>query len=77
MKAFVTGSTGLLGSNLVRQLLDEGHEVLALARSVEKARKQLGTDGRLEVVQGDLEDIPGFADHMRGCDVVFHVAAYF
>ena len=30
MKAFVTGSTGLLGSNLVRLLLAQGHEVKAL-----------------------------------------------
>ena len=33
MRALVTGSTGLLGNNLVRTLLDAGHEVWALARS--------------------------------------------
>jgi uncharacterized protein YbjT (DUF2867 family) len=38
MRALVTGSTGLLGNNLVRTLLDAGHEVWALARSKEKAR---------------------------------------
>jgi dihydroflavonol-4-reductase len=85
MKAFVTGSTGLLGSNLVRQLLEQGHEVKALARSPEKALKQLGSSPRLEVVKGDMEDISGFANGstngfasaMQGCDVLFHVAAYF
>ncbi len=77
MKAFVTGSTGLLGSNLVRQLLEQGHSVVALARSPEKARKQLGASPQLAVVKGDLEDIAAFAPHMAGCDVLFHTAAYF
>lgn len=43
MLAFVTGSTGLLGNNLVRTLLREGHNVRALVRSKEKALKVLGT----------------------------------
>ena len=42
MRAFVTGSTGLLGNNLVRILLNAGHEVWALARSKEKAQRELG-----------------------------------
>jgi ferredoxin len=37
MRTFVTGSTGLLGNNLVRTLLDAGHEGWVLARSKEKA----------------------------------------
>ena len=42
MRMFVTGSTGLLGNNLVRRLLENGHEVLALARSKDKAAQELG-----------------------------------
>lgn len=42
MKAFVTGSTGLLGTNLVRELVARGWEVKALARSAEKAEAELG-----------------------------------
>ena len=42
MKAFVTGSTGLLGNNLVRALLAEGHEVVGLTRSAEKFARMLG-----------------------------------
>lgn len=41
MRALVTGSTGLLGNNLVRTLLDAGHEVWALARSKEKHDESL------------------------------------
>ncbi|MBC7870191.1 MAG: SDR family oxidoreductase [Chitinophagaceae bacterium] len=76
MKAFVTGSTGLLGSNLVRLLVEQGHEVKALARSAEKARRLLG-DLNIEIVVGDMENLDGFVDAMTGCDVLFHTAAYF
>ena len=37
---FVTGATGLLGNNLVRQLIAEGYHVKALVRSLQKANKQ-------------------------------------
>src|SRR5690349_9143977 len=76
MKAFVTGSTGLLGVNLVRLLRERGHEVRALVRSPEKARRLLGDTGA-QVVAGDLEDVDAFAPALGGCDVVFHTAAYF
>lgn len=76
MLAFVTGSTGLLGNNLVRTLLREGHRVRALARSHEKAKRELG-DTDAQVVVGDMNDVAGFADALDGVDVVFHNAAYF
>jgi dihydroflavonol-4-reductase len=41
MRAFVTRSTGLLGNNLVRTLMQAGHEVWALARSKEKRGESL------------------------------------
>jgi dihydroflavonol-4-reductase len=76
MKTFVTGSTGLLGNNLVRLLLEKGHSVKALVRSKEKALKQFG-DLPIEYVVGDMENVEGFAAEMNGCDVLFHTAAYF
>lgn len=74
--AFVTGSTGLLGNNLVRILLAKGWRVRALARSVEKARRQFeGLD--VEVVEGDIANVKGFAAALVGVDALFHAAAYF
>jgi dihydroflavonol-4-reductase len=76
MRAFVTGSTGLLGNNLVRTLLQAGHEVWALARSKEKARRELG-DTTARIIVGDVRNVAEFAYDLRGTDVLFHTAAYF
>ena len=76
MHAFVTGSTGLLGNNLVRQLVAQGHRVTGLIRSEAKARDLLG-DLDVAFVRGDMRDVAGFADALRGCDALFHTAAYF
>ena len=71
MRTFVTGSTGLLGNNLVRTLHQAGHEVWALARSKEKAQQTLG-DMAARIVVGDLRKVAEFAPCLKGVDVVFH-----
>lgn len=38
MRTFVAGATGVIGRPLIAQLLDQGHDVVALTRSPEKAR---------------------------------------
>lgn len=76
MQMFVTGATGLLGSNLVRQLIAEGHRVTALVRSRERAARIFaGLDVRF--VEGDLDNVAAFAPAIAGHDVVFHAAAFF
>lgn len=77
MKAFVTGSTGLLGSNLTQLLLSQGFEVTALTRELTKADKILAEHPNLKVVQGDLQEVDAFAHYLQGCDVLFHTASYF
>ena len=76
MRAFVTGATGLLGSNLVQALLDQGHEVRGLVRSKEKAQRVFPNQG-IELVAGDMSNVSSFAASLAGCDVLFHTAAYF
>jgi dihydroflavonol-4-reductase len=76
MKVFVTGSTGLLGNNLIRLLVQEGHEVKALVRSMEKAKSLLG-DLKVTFIKGDMNDVEKFAEELRDCDVLFHTAAFF
>jgi dihydroflavonol-4-reductase len=73
---FVTGATGLLGNNLVRQLVAQGYQVKALVRSLDKAHRYLA-DLPIELIQGDMGDVPAFAAALAGCSAVFHTAAYF
>ncbi|CAM1645305.1 NAD-dependent epimerase/dehydratase [Bartonella choladocola] len=74
---FVTGATGLLGNNLVRQLIDEGYHVKALVRSRQKANKQFAPHDKLDIIQGDITDVGSFESHLNGCETVFHTAAFF
>ncbi len=76
MKVFVTGSTGLLGNNLVRLLDAKGDQVAGLVRSEEKGKWLLG-DTRAMLVKGDIRDVTSFAHALDGCEAVFHTAAYF
>lgn len=75
--AFVTGATGLLGSNLVRELLSRGLRVRALVRSRKKAAALLPKSPRLELVEGDMTNVAAFAAHLRGAEIVYHTAAFF
>ena len=52
MRTLVTGATGYLGTELVRELQARGREVRALARSPESARRLDGTGA--EIVLGDV-----------------------
>src|SRR5712692_8359732 len=76
MRAFVTGATGLLGSNLVHALLSQGHQVRGLVRSKEKAVRVFPS-GQVEFITGDMSDVAAFAPSLAGCDALIHTAAYF
>lgn len=73
MKALVTGGTGLLGSYLVERLLEQGHQVRALARPTSDI-SHLKTTGA-EIVFGNVEDYDSLPPAVEGVDVVFHTAA--
>ncbi|HMQ32292.1 MAG TPA: NAD-dependent epimerase/dehydratase family protein [Chloroflexaceae bacterium] len=75
MRAFVTGATGLLGGSLVEALLAAGHSVTAMVRSKAKAG-HLAAQG-VSLVEGDMEQVGGFAPALGGHEVLFHAAAYF
>lgn len=75
MKAFVTGGTGFIGKHVVRKLIDRGDEVVALARS-EGSAAALRAAGA-EIVMGDITNAESMRDGMKGCDVVFHMAAWY
>jgi len=73
MKCFVTGGSGFIGANLVRELSGAGHEVVALLRPGADLRGLAGT--RYQRVEGDLSNSTALARAMAGCEWCFHVAA--
>jgi dihydroflavonol-4-reductase len=73
MKALVTGASGFIGSNLVRELVSQGHRVKALLRPNSDERGLAGVE--FERVTGDLLDRQLLVRELEGCDWCFHVAA--
>src|SRR6478735_9487795 len=80
-KVVITGADGFIGSHLTERLLDEGCHVKAFVYynsfnswgwldtlPGEKLNK-------LEIFSGDVRDPNGVREALRGCDVVFHLAA--
>jgi nucleoside-diphosphate-sugar epimerase len=72
MRVFVTGSTGFIGTEVTRELLDAGHQVLGLTRSQEGARvlQSMGAEAH----SGNIEDPDSLRKGAAECDAVIHTA---
>jgi uncharacterized protein (TIGR01777 family) len=70
MRVFVTGGTGLIGSRLVRALLDRGDECVVVSRS---GRDPWGHE-RAEIVRGNPVAAGEWQRAVAGCDVVVNLA---
>ena len=75
MRYFVTGTTGFIGGRLARKLVENGHQVVTIARTPSKAADLVALG--VEVHQGDITDKDTLRLPMRSVDGVFHVAAWY
>jgi dihydroflavonol-4-reductase len=71
-RVVVTGSTGHLGANLVRALIERGDRVTALVYGSPRALEGLD----VEIASGDVRDLAGLRRAFAGAEVVFHLAAH-
>jgi len=72
MKVFVTGATGFIGSAIVKELLQAGHEPIGMVRSEEGAKslRSVGAD----VHFGNLYDVESICNGAAAADAVIHTA---
>lgn len=84
--AFLTGATGMLGSKLALDLLENNYKVKAIFRSknrIKQFTKNVGFYCKnpeekvklIDWVEGDVLDYPKLLENIKGCDIVFHSAA--
>lgn len=73
MKIFVTGGNGFIGSNVVRQLREAGHEVRCLVRETSDVSRIEGLGW--ERFLGDVRDPESMRRGVEGCEALIHLAS--
>lgn len=78
MKCLVTGGAGFIGSSLCERLLNNGDEVVCFDnywRGKKENIQHLYPNKRFGIVKGDIRDFNAVKQSMKGCEIVYHLAA--
>jgi len=75
LKTLVTGGAGFIGSNIVRLLLEGGHEVTVLDNLLSGYRCNLDPFSEVRFIEGDVRASGTVAQAVDGVEVIFHLAA--
>lgn len=75
MRVLVTGGAGFIGSNLVKQLLQDNHQVTVLDNLSSGYRSNLSPFSKIRFIEGDIRDETAVAESMKEVEVIFHLAA--
>ena len=71
MKFFITGGSGFLGINVIRFLLERGHEVV----SYDIVPFEYPEKTKVTYILGDIRNFELLKESTKGCDIVIHAAA--
>ena len=78
-KILITGATGFIGSHLTEQLVQKGFSIVAFDRYNSDNNwgwlENSEYKDDIEVILGDIRDYDSVSKAMKGCSVVFHLAA--
>jgi len=74
MRIAITGGTGFVGGHLATALVDEGHEVVVVARGVDRRHASVSGPAGITFVRADLTNLGALATAFRDCHAVAHCA---
>lgn len=77
MKIIVTGGAGMIGANLVKRLVEDGHEVVVLDnlwRGTLENLQSLTDDNSYQFVHADLSSPGEWQSYLKGADCLYHLA---
>jgi len=73
MRVFVTGGTGFVGKNIVRNLIASGHDPVLLLRNKDSAEKLHPLEKSPKFLCAGLQDIDMLEEGISGCEAVIHL----
>jgi uncharacterized protein (TIGR01777 family) len=71
-RVIITGASGFIGKALCRRLAEQGYEIIALSRNLEKGKKVLGKD--VQVVEWNGKNSQGWLSYVEGAQALLNLA---